>query len=63
VPALPLEAHPFLLYRSFQSAEGWTLEELTGALRGLSEVDRGAKSGGGSGFELMETWLLSRSAG
>jgi len=63
VPALPLDAHPFLLYRSFQSAEGWTLEELTGALRGLSEVDRGAKSGGGSGFELMETWLLSRSAG
>ena len=62
-PPLPLEAHPFVLYRSFQSAEAWTLEDLSEALRGLGDVDRGAKSGGGSGFDLMETWLLSRSAG
>ena len=62
-PPLPLEGHPYVLYRSFQSAEAWTLEELSGALRGLADVDRGAKSGGGSGFELMETWLLSKSAG
>jgi len=62
-PPLPLEAHPFVLYRSFLSSEAWTLEDLSEALRGLGDVDRGAKSGGGSGFDLMETWLLSRSAG
>jgi hypothetical protein len=59
-PPFPADVHPYLLFRSFQALDGWTLGELVRALRDLSGVDRGAKSGGGSGFSLMEAWLLSR---
>ncbi len=59
-PPLVADVHPYLLFRSFQALDGWTLEELVRALRDLSGVDRGAKSGGGSGFSLMEAWLLAR---
>ena len=59
-PPFPSDVHPYLLYRSFQALEGWTLGELVRALRDLSGVDRGAKSGGGSGVSLMEAWLLGR---
>jgi DNA polymerase III delta subunit len=60
VPPLVADAHPFILFRSFQAGGTWTLEELSGALRALADVDRAGKSGGGSGRELMEGWLLSR---
>lgn len=61
VPPLSAESHPFMLFRSFQAGEAWTLEELSGALRALADVDRAGKSGGGTGRELMESWLLSLS--
>ncbi len=59
-PPLSADVHPYLLFRSFQALEGWTLEELVRSLRDLSGVDRGAKSGIGGGFLLMEAWLLAR---
>lgn len=59
-PPLPSDVHPYLLFRSFQALDGWTALDLVHALRDLSGVDRGAKSGGGSGFPLMEAWLLAR---
>lgn len=58
-PPLAADIHPYLLFRSFQALDGWTIDELVRALRDLSGVDRGAKSGGGSGFSLMEAWLLA----
>ena len=60
---LAVDAHPFVLFRSWQASDAWTLEELAGALRTLAGVDRGAKSGGGNGPELMDAWLLSRAGG
>jgi hypothetical protein len=60
VPPLVADAHPFILFRSFQAGGAWTLEELSGALVALANVDRLAKSGGGAARELMEGWLLSR---
>lgn len=60
LPPLAADAHPFVLFRSCQASEAWSLEELGEAVRGLASVDRGAKSGAGTGPELMEAWLLSR---
>lgn len=60
---LAADSHPFVLFRSFQAGKGWTVEELAAALRTLAGVDRGAKSGGGAGPDLMEVWLLSRAGG
>lgn len=59
---VPLDGHPFLLFRSFQSAAEWSLPELIDCLKGLEEVDRGVKSGEGSGRERLETYVLSRLA-
>ena len=60
LPTFSLEAHPFVLHKAFLAALGWTAEELRRALTGLEAVDRGAKSGAGTGPELLEAWLLSR---
>ena len=38
----------------------WTADELADALVGLEAIDRGVKSGAGTGPELLEAWLLSR---
>ncbi len=59
VAPLVADSHPFVLFRSFRAAEAWTVEELAAALRALAGVDRGAKSGAGTGPDLMEAWLLS----
>jgi DNA polymerase III delta subunit len=59
-PPLPADAHPFVLFKAYLAAEAWTLEELLFAMTALAGVDRGAKSGSGAGFELMEAWLFSR---
>jgi len=59
-PPLAAEAHPYVLFKSHLAAQNWTIEELVAALTGLAGVDRGAKSGAGTGIELMEAWLLSR---
>lgn len=60
LPPFSLEAHPFVLHKAFLAAIGWTAEELRRALTGLEAIDRGVKSGAGTGPELLEAWLLSR---
>jgi DNA polymerase III delta subunit len=59
-PPLAADAHPYVLFKSYLAAQNWTIEELLAALTGLAGIDRGAKSGAGTGIELMEAWLLSR---
>ncbi|MEO8586398.1 MAG: hypothetical protein ABI584_09585 [Acidobacteriota bacterium] len=60
LPPLPLDAHPFVLHKAYLAALGWTAEDLKRALIGLEAIDRGVKSGAGTGPELLEAWLLSR---
>ncbi len=55
-----VEAHPFVLHKAYLAALGWTTEDLRHALMGLEAIDRGVKSGAGTGPELLEAWLLSR---
>ncbi len=62
LPPLPLDAHPFVLHKAYLAALGWTAEDLKRALIGLEAIDRGVKSGAGTGPELLEAWLLSRLA-
>jgi DNA polymerase III delta subunit len=60
LPTLPLDAHPYVLHKAYLAALGWTAEELKRALTGLEAVDRGVKSGSGTGPDLLEAWLLSQ---
>ena len=60
LPPLPLDAHPFVLHKAYLAALGWTADDLKRALLGLEAIDRGVKSGEGTGPELLEAWLLSR---
>ena len=60
LPPFSLEAHPFVLHKAYLAALGWTAEDLRRALMGLETIDRGVKSGAGTGPELLEAWLLSR---
>lgn len=60
---LALEGHPFALHKAWTSAGSWSLEELSGALRGLEALDRGVKTGAGSGRELLEGWVLTFARG
>jgi DNA polymerase III delta subunit len=57
-----LEGHPFVLFKAYLAAQEWSLTELAEALSGLEALDRGVKTGGGSGPELMEAYLLARRA-
>jgi DNA polymerase III delta subunit len=61
-PGLPLptlDAHPFVLHKAYLAALGWTATDLKVALVGLEAVDRGVKTGAGTGPELLEAWLFS----
>jgi hypothetical protein len=40
----------------------WSVSDLTEALSGIERIDRGVKSGAGSGPELLESYLLARVA-
>jgi DNA polymerase III delta subunit len=60
LPPFSVEAHPFVLHKAFLAALAWTTEDLRHALVGLEAIDRGVKSGAGTGPELLEAWLLSR---
>jgi hypothetical protein len=60
LPPFSFEAHPFMLHKAYLASLGWTTEELRHALVGLEAIDRGVKTGAGTGPELLETWLLSR---
>jgi len=61
-PSVGLDGHPFVLHKAYLAALEWSADELADALSGLSAVDRGVKSGAGSGPELLEGWLLSRAS-
>ena len=60
LPPLPLDAHPFVLHKAYLAALDWSADDLRRALVGLEAIDRGVKSGAGTGPELLEAWLLSR---
>ena len=38
----------------------WTTDELIAALSSLADLDRGVKTGLGSGPDLLQSWLLGR---
>ena len=46
--------------RRTSRALNWTADELADALVGIEAIDRGVKTGAGSGSELLEAWLLAR---
>jgi DNA polymerase III delta subunit len=60
LPPLPLEGHPFVLHKAYLASLNWTADELAAALVGIEAIDRGVKTGAGSGSELLEAWLLSQ---
>ncbi len=60
LPSMPLDAHPYVLHKAYLAALGWTARDLKRALTGLEAVDRGVKSGAGTGPDLLETWLFSQ---
>lgn len=60
LPPLPLDGHPFILHKAYLGCLNWTVDELADALVGLETIDRGVKTGAGSGGELLEAWLLAR---
>ncbi len=60
LPPLPLDGHPFVLHKAYLASLNWTADELADALIGIEAIDRGVKTGGGSGSELLEAWLLAR---
>jgi DNA polymerase III delta subunit len=60
LPPLPLEGHPFVLHKAYLACLNWTADELADALVGIEAIDRGVKTGAGSGSELLEGWLLAR---
>jgi DNA polymerase III delta subunit len=60
LPPLPLDGHPFVLHKAYLASLNWTADELADALVGIEAIDRGVKTGAGSGSELLEAWLLSR---
>lgn len=62
LPGLPLDAHPYVLHKGYLASLDWSLGELTRALGDLESIDRGVKSGAGSGTELLEAFLLSRAS-
>jgi len=56
-PAL-VDGHPFALHKAYLASLEWTLPELTAFYTGLARLDRGVKTGEGSGRELLESLLL-----
>lgn len=55
---VPIDGHPFILHKAYLASFDWTLEELASALAALADVDRGVKTGLGSGPDLLQSWLL-----
>ncbi|MEO6323847.1 MAG: hypothetical protein ABIT01_17530 [Thermoanaerobaculia bacterium] len=60
VPPLPTDGHPFVLHKAYGASFGWGLHELVDALATMESIDRGVKSGSGSGPELLESFLLAQ---
>ena len=59
---MPLDGHPFVLHKAYTASFDWSLDELASALAAVAGIDRGVKTGIGSGPELLQSWLLSMSA-
>jgi len=60
LPAFPLDVHPLLLHKAYLASEAWSLGELSRTLVELERIDRGVKSGAGTGLELLGGFLLAR---
>ena len=56
---VPVDGHPFVLHKAYLASFDWSLDELAAALASLAAIDRGVKTGAGTGPELLQTWLLS----
>ena len=59
---MPLDGHPFVLHKAYLASFEWSLDELSAALAAMAGIDRGVKTGIGSGPELLQSWLLSMAA-
>ena len=59
---VPVDGHPFVLHKAYLASFDWTLDELAAALSGLAAIDRGVKTGLGSGPDLLQSWLLGMAA-
>lgn len=57
---VPIEGHPFVLHKAYLASFDWSLDDLATALAALADIDRGVKTGLGTGPELLQTWLLAR---
>jgi len=57
---IPVDGHPFVLHKAYLASFDWTVEELSAALVSLADIDRGVKTGLGSGPDLLQSWLLGR---
>jgi DNA polymerase III delta subunit len=57
---IPVDGHPFGLHKAYLASFDWTLDELAAALTALAAIDRGVKTGLGTGPELLQAWLLSK---
>lgn len=56
---VPVDGHPFVLHKAYLASFDWTLDELAAALAALADIDRGVKTGLGSGPDLLQSWLLA----
>ena len=56
-----LDGHPFVLHKAYLASFDWSIDELSSALGAMAGIDRGVKTGLGSGPELLQSWLLSMS--
>jgi len=55
---IPIDGHPFILHKAYLASFEWTLDDLAAALASLADIDRGVKTGLGSGPDLLQSWLL-----
>ncbi len=56
---VPVDGHPFVLHKAYLASFDWTLDELAAALSALADIDRGVKTGLGTGPDLLQSWLLA----
>ncbi len=57
---VPVDGHPFVLHKAYLASFDWSLDELAAALASLADIDRGVKTGLGSGPDLLSAWLLQK---
>ena len=57
---VPVDGHPFVLHKAYLASFDWTTDELIAALSSLADLDRGVKTGLGSGPDRLPSWLLGQ---